>query len=120
MENKKNEINKDQKQEIKKDTDKVSGGWFDKATPPVGSGYGEYWNPEYKDYVLQGVKPLKVPPERFNPKYRDGKEAREEFGVPAGTVANGVKDIISTNPDHQGAHPIVGGDLSQSAKDRLK
>ncbi len=119
MENKKNEINKDQKQEIKKDTDKVSGG-MDKPTPQVGYGYREYWGPDYHHYKLQGVRPLKVPPDRFNPKYRDGREAREEFGVPAGTVANGVKDIISTNPDHQGAHPIVGGDLSQSAKDRLK
>ncbi len=116
MENKKNEINKDQKQEIKKDTDKVSGGMF---PPPVGSGYQSYWNDTYKNYELQGIRPPKVKEEHFKLKRRTGREAREEFGVRAGTVASGVKDLISTNPDYQNAHPVVGSDLSQSTRDRF-
>lgn len=121
MENKKNEINKDQKQEIKKDTDKVSGGGLNKATPQVGRGYRVYWNEEYQNYPLQGVGPAKVTTEPYNgPEHLTSKEARDKYGVPARTVSNIVKDMILTNPDHKGAHAVVGSDISKSTRDGFK
>ena len=106
MENKKNEINKDQKQEIKKDIDKVSGGSDVRGLIHAYNTLDQLAQDEV--YVL-----------------RDGqlgsnKPARDDCNIPAGNTAQKLGEVKANDDSYRRARTTVGRDLSDSVQARLK